>query len=42
MMCKNRAMHQIAVLALDGVVVFDLGVPAQIFHAARDERGTRL
>jgi transcriptional regulator GlxA family with amidase domain len=43
MMCKNRAMpHEIAVLALDGVVVFDLGVPAQIFHAARDDRDTRL
>jgi transcriptional regulator GlxA family with amidase domain len=44
MMCKIRAMspHQVAVLALDDVVVFDLGVPTQIFHAARDERGNHL
>jgi transcriptional regulator GlxA family with amidase domain len=36
MMRKNRAMaHSIALLALDGVVAFDLGVPPQIFGAAR-------
>jgi transcriptional regulator GlxA family with amidase domain len=36
-MCKNPAMtHEIAVLALDGVVAFDLGVAAQIFGAAHD------
>jgi transcriptional regulator GlxA family with amidase domain len=29
--------HEIALLALDDVVAFDLGVPAQIFGAARDE-----
>jgi transcriptional regulator GlxA family with amidase domain len=36
-MCKNRAMapHQVAVLALDGVVTLDLGVPPQVFGAAR-------
>ncbi len=28
-------MHEIAVLALDGVVALDLGVPTQVFHAAR-------
>ena len=38
-LCKNRAManpHRIVVLALDEVVAFDLGTPAQVFHAARD------
>jgi transcriptional regulator GlxA family with amidase domain len=36
-MCKNPAMalHRVGVLALDGVVVLDLGVPAQVFGAAR-------
>src|SRR4051812_42141330 len=34
--------HQIAVLALEDVAVFDLGVPAQIFHAADDDGGTSL
>ncbi|CCH28576.1 Transcriptional regulator, AraC family [Saccharothrix espanaensis DSM 44229] len=35
-MCKNPAMtHLVAVLALDNVVVFDLGTPSQIFNAAR-------
>jgi len=42
-MRKNRAMtHAIAVLALDGVVAFDLGVPTQVFHAARNAAGERL
>jgi transcriptional regulator GlxA family with amidase domain len=49
-MCKNQAMtdpwlpgrHRVAVLALDGVVPFDLGVPVQVFGAARNERGQRL
>ena len=44
-MCKNRAMnrpHQVAVLALDEVVAFDLGTPTQIFHAARDQQDRRL
>jgi transcriptional regulator GlxA family with amidase domain len=35
-MRKNRAMvHSVAVLALDGVVAFDLGVPPQVFNSAR-------
>jgi transcriptional regulator GlxA family with amidase domain len=34
--------HQVAVLALDGVVAFDLGVPSQVLGAARDPDGTRL
>jgi transcriptional regulator GlxA family with amidase domain len=44
-MCKNPAMttaHRVAVLALPGVVAFDLGVPAQVFSAARTPDGTRL
>jgi len=42
-MRKNWAMtHAIAVLALDQVVAFDLGVPTQVFHAARDAAGRRL
>jgi transcriptional regulator GlxA family with amidase domain len=36
------ARHRIAVLALHGVVAFDLGVPGQVFGAARDENGRRL
>jgi transcriptional regulator GlxA family with amidase domain len=34
--------HKIAVLVLDGVVAFDLGVPSQIFGAARSPGGDRL
>lgn len=42
-MRKNPAMkHVVGELVLDGVVPFDLGVPAQIFGAARDESGDRL
>jgi transcriptional regulator GlxA family with amidase domain len=42
-MCKDRAMfHDVAVLALDNVVAYDLGVPSQIFGAARDVRGQAL
>jgi transcriptional regulator GlxA family with amidase domain len=43
-MCKNPAMntrHRVAVLALPGVIAFDLGVPAQVFSAARDAHGRR-
>jgi transcriptional regulator GlxA family with amidase domain len=43
-MCKNPAMstrHRIAVLALPGVVAFDLGVPTQVFGSARDPHGRR-
>jgi transcriptional regulator GlxA family with amidase domain len=34
--------HQVAVLALDEVVAFDLGMPTQIFHAALDQHERRL
>jgi transcriptional regulator GlxA family with amidase domain len=34
--------HEIAILALNDVVVFDLGVAAQIFGAARDAEGRPL
>src|SRR6266540_2734194 len=43
-MRKNRAMersHRVVVLALDGVVSFDLGTPPQLFGAARDAAGKR-
>ncbi|GAB1645243.1 helix-turn-helix domain-containing protein [Krasilnikovia sp. MM14-A1259] len=33
--------HAVAVLALDHVIAFDLGVPTQVFHAARDADDTR-
>ncbi|MER6299265.1 helix-turn-helix domain-containing protein [Kitasatospora sp. NPDC001539] len=35
-------MHHVGVLALDGVVPFELGIPARIFGAARDGAGNRL
>lgn len=35
-------MHSVGVLALDGVVPFELGIPARIFHAARDSEGDPL
>jgi transcriptional regulator GlxA family with amidase domain len=46
-MCKNPAMtdrpaHRVAVLALDGVVGFDLGTPSQVFGSARDDSGRSL
>ena len=42
-MRKNQAMsHVIAVLVLDGVVPFDLGVPPQVFGVARDAAGNHL
>ncbi len=34
--------QRVAVLALDRVVPFDLGIPARIFGAARDDAGARL
>jgi len=34
--------HRVAVLALDEVIAFDLGVPSQIFHSARDAALRRL
>jgi transcriptional regulator GlxA family with amidase domain len=41
-MTYHRRPHRVAVLALDDVVAFDLGVPTQIFHSAWDERDNRL
>jgi transcriptional regulator GlxA family with amidase domain len=35
-------MHHVGVLALDGVVPFELGIPARIFGAARDREGRPL
>jgi transcriptional regulator GlxA family with amidase domain len=34
------ARHRIAVLALDGVIALDLGVPAQVFRAAGESAGS--
>jgi transcriptional regulator GlxA family with amidase domain len=34
--------HRVAVLALDGVAAFDLGIPGQIFNSARSASGSRL
>jgi transcriptional regulator GlxA family with amidase domain len=41
-MRKNQAMHSIVVLALDGVIPFDLGIPARVFGAAVDATGAPL
>jgi transcriptional regulator GlxA family with amidase domain len=42
-MRKNQAMvHSVVMLALDGVVGFDLGVPPQVFGAARAPDNTAL
>ncbi|HEY1488905.1 MAG TPA: helix-turn-helix domain-containing protein [Micromonosporaceae bacterium] len=41
-MPKRPERHRVAVLALDDVVGFDLGVPTQIFRAARDQNLNRL
>ncbi len=41
-MRNNQAMHKIGVLALDGVIPFDLGIPARVFGAARDAAGASL
>ncbi|MER7467807.1 helix-turn-helix domain-containing protein [Streptomyces sp. NPDC097981] len=35
-------MHHVGVLALDGVVPFELGIPGRVFGAARDGDGNRL
>ncbi|GAA0423542.1 GlxA family transcriptional regulator [Streptomyces luteireticuli] len=35
-------MHRVGVLALDGVIPFELGVPSRIFGAARDSSGAPL
>jgi transcriptional regulator GlxA family with amidase domain len=36
------AVHEIAVVALQGSVAFDLGIPSQAFHDALDEQGLPL
>lgn len=41
-MCKNRAMHRVAVLAADGVIPFELSVPSRIFLAAQGAGGEPL
>jgi transcriptional regulator GlxA family with amidase domain len=41
-MPKRPEKHRVAVLALDDVVGFDLGVPTQIFLSARDQNLNRL
>jgi transcriptional regulator GlxA family with amidase domain len=44
-MCKDWAMskrHRVGVLALDGAIALDLGVPSQVFSAARDAHERRL
>ena len=41
-MRHNRAMHRVAVLALDHVVALDLGTPTQVFGAAGSAAGTPL
>jgi transcriptional regulator GlxA family with amidase domain len=40
--CTEPTRHRVAVLALDGVVAFDLGTPPQVFGAARDAAGHPL
>ncbi|MEV4089522.1 AraC family transcriptional regulator, partial [Nonomuraea fuscirosea] len=34
--------HRVAVLALDGVLPLDLGIPARVFNEACEPDGTRL
>lgn len=41
-MRKNQAMHRMTVLALDGVIPFDLGIPARVFGAAQDSQSAPL
>jgi len=41
-MCKDLAMHEVAVLALPGVIAFELGLPHRFIGAAEDEDGRRL
>lgn len=41
-MCKNRAMHRVVVLAVDGVIPFELSVPSRIFCVARGASGEPL
>lgn len=41
-MCKNLAMHRVAVLAVGEVVGYDLCIPPQVFGSARDAAGKPL
>src|SRR5689334_13570831 len=38
--CEHRVMHRIVMLALDGVIPFELGIPPRIFGGARGLDGT--
>ncbi|WP_328632719.1 GlxA family transcriptional regulator [Streptomyces sp. NBC_00356] len=39
---RRHTPHRIAVLALDGLIPFEFGIPQRIFGRARDATGTRL
>jgi transcriptional regulator GlxA family with amidase domain len=41
-MCKDSAMHEVAVLALPGVLAFELGLPHKFLGSARDDDETPL
>jgi transcriptional regulator GlxA family with amidase domain len=41
-LCEDLAMHRVAVLALEGVIPFELGIPSRIFGAATDATGRPL
>lgn len=42
MLCKNQAMHRIVVLALDGVIPFELSLVSRIFDSATGPSGEPL
>ncbi|MER5441623.1 helix-turn-helix domain-containing protein [Streptomyces sp. NPDC002790] len=39
---RRNAPHRVAVLALDGLIPFEFGIPQRIFGRARDATGARL
>lgn len=41
-MCKDRAMHRVVVLALDGVIPFELSLASRLFGVAVDAEGRHL
>src|SRR5262245_30594521 len=41
-MCKDLAMHRVAVLAPPGVYPFELSIPGRVFGSAVDRRGAAL
>jgi transcriptional regulator GlxA family with amidase domain len=41
-MCQDLAMHRVVVLALEGVIPFELGIPARIFGSAEGPYGEPL